>query len=219
MISLSNSSLGLYVECPRCFWLRFNKKINRPAGIFPTLPSGMDLIIKEYFNRYRDKGILPPLVQGKLPGKLANVSLNLKYTDEELGIRITGKLDECLELEDGRLVPLDHKTKGSLPTGVEYSQNYYQRQMDTYSLLLEKCGHQTKREAYLIYYSPSAGELHEGIPFKIAVHRVETNPQNVRETFRDAKECLVGEIPASGPECGFCNWKRSINGLEDFSPE
>jgi len=47
-IRLSPSSLNLFLECPRCFWLDKNKGIKRPRGIFPSLPSGMDSVIKKY---------------------------------------------------------------------------------------------------------------------------------------------------------------------------
>ncbi|MBS3075861.1 hypothetical protein J4429_05385, partial [Candidatus Pacearchaeota archaeon] len=57
---LSPSSLNLMKECPRCFWLTQHKVWQRPAGIFPSLPSGMDKILKEHFNKFMDRGKLPP---------------------------------------------------------------------------------------------------------------------------------------------------------------
>jgi hypothetical protein len=66
-VSLSPSSLKLFKECPRCFWIQFNKGIKRPNGAFPTLPSGMDRILKNHFDSFRDKGLLPPELQ-KLEG-------------------------------------------------------------------------------------------------------------------------------------------------------
>ena len=56
---LSPSSLNLMKECPRCFWLDKHNVWKRPSGIFPSLPSGMDKILKVHFNKFRDKGELP----------------------------------------------------------------------------------------------------------------------------------------------------------------
>src|SRR5271157_5281017 len=56
----SPSSLSLLSECPKCFWLAFRKGIHQPSGIFPSLPSGMDKILKAHFDAFRDKGELPP---------------------------------------------------------------------------------------------------------------------------------------------------------------
>lgn len=126
MISLSNSTLGIYAECKRCFWLHMNRNIRRPRGIYPSLPTGMDLIIKKYFNVYRIKGKIPPLIAGKVKGKLADINLNLNFTDRENDLKIIGRLDDCLFM-DGVYIPLDHKTRGSLPKGIKYSYNYYKR--------------------------------------------------------------------------------------------
>lgn len=211
MLSLSNSTLNLFLECPRCFWLQLNKKIARPRGIFPTLPSGMDSIIKEYFHRYRKLGVLPPLIENKIGGQLADISLNLSFLDSELDLKITGRLDECLRLEDGSLVPLDHKTRASLPDNQEYSRNYYQTQMDTYTLLLQKSQHPTRNLAYIVYYSPRPGELHQGIPFAVEVHQIETFPERAFQLYRSAKNCLAGEIPDSSADCDFCRWRRAAS--------
>ena len=68
-IRLSPSRLNLFLECPLCFWLE-HQGIHRPRGIFPSLPSGMDLAIKKYFDIFREKNELPPEIDGKVVGKL-----------------------------------------------------------------------------------------------------------------------------------------------------
>lgn len=52
---LSPSSLNLMLECPRCFWLQLVKKEKRPDTPFPSLPSGMDKVLKEHFDRFMEK--------------------------------------------------------------------------------------------------------------------------------------------------------------------
>ena len=209
MISLSNSTLSLFLECPKCFWLHIVKKITRPRGIFPSLPGGMDLVIKEYFNRYRAKGILPPLLNGLVKGKLAKIALNLSYSVSEAGFKITGKLDDCL-VDNELYMPLDHKTRGTLPPDEGYSRNYYQSQMDTYTLLLRESGLKTKNEAYIVYYAPGKGELHKGVPFKIVVHKLKTDPDGVHAQFLKAKKCIDSSIPEPGTNCKYCAWVKRI---------
>ena len=45
----------------------------RPRGIFPSLPSGMDRVIKTYFDHYR--GSLPPELVGEVEGKLIPIDV------------------------------------------------------------------------------------------------------------------------------------------------
>src|SRR3989338_1396021 len=137
MPQLSASTLKLFQECPRCFWLHVNKQIERPRGPFPSLPSGIDRVLKGYFDRYRKTGTLPPLLKDKLEGKLSTSALTLGFNDTRTKVRLWGKLDDCVILTDSRLAPLDHKTRASAPDDISYSEKYYKLQMDVYTLLLE----------------------------------------------------------------------------------
>jgi len=206
MRPLSASTLKLFQECPRCFWLHINQQIERPRGPFPSLPSGIDRILKIYFDGYRKRGVLPPLVAGKLDGTLSMSALTLGFDDARTKARLWGKLDDCLILDGGRLAPLDHKTRASAPNDISYSQQYYQLQMDVYTLLLERNGHATSRTAYLVYYFPTEGALHEGFPFETAVHCIPTDPDGAYALFLAACRCLQGPRPPSADACAYCRW-------------
>lgn len=206
MRQLSASTLKLFQECPRCFWLHINRRIERPRGPFPSLPSGIDRVLKGYFDRYRSRGVLPPLIAGKLEGKLATNALTLGFDDGEANARLWGKLDDCVIRPDQRVAPLDHKTRASAPDTLSYTETYYQFQMDVYTLLLERNRHPTSRTAYVVYYFPVNGTLHEGFPFEVAVHTITTRPERAYDIFRAACRSLDGPLPASGEACAFCQW-------------
>lgn len=219
MPQLSATTLKLFQECPRCFWRHVNKGIERPRGPFPSLPSGIDRILKEYFDRYRQQGVLPPLVDGQLDGgTLAHQAMTLGFNDAATKARLWGKLDDCLVLKDARLAPLDHKTRASAPEDVSYTQKYYQLQMDVYTLLLERSGQRTSRTAYVIYYFPVIGELHKGFPFQVAVHCVETDPEGAYAVFQEACRCLAGPQPASGEVCAYCRWAAVVSAAPSPAP-
>ena len=131
---LSPSKLNLMEDCPRCFWLAVVKKVDRPSGPMASIVIKMDSIIKHYFDKYREKGELPPIVIGKVRGKLPNNMPKTLYYNEIEGITLMGRPDEYLELEEGYIVPFDHKTKSKAP---ENTHNAYQLQMDVYSFLLK----------------------------------------------------------------------------------
>lgn len=208
------SGLTLFLECPRCFWLRYNEGVHRPEAIFPSLPGGMDRIIKNYFDSFRQKNQLPPELEGKVEGKLLNDQAlldewrnwrkGLSYEDQLLDATLTGALDDCL-IDDGYYIPLDYKTRGTAPKEGD-SEEYYQTQLDTYVFLLKKKGYKVKELAYLIYYFPEGFVENHLVKFNVEVVRVETDSERCYKIFTDAVNCLKGPIPKSHTECRYCAW-------------
>lgn len=202
MYKLSPSSLNLFIECKLCFYLAVKEGIRRPSVPFPSITSGLDSVIKKYFDSHRKKGQLPPFLEGRINGKLIDfLPKTLKFSSR--GNILYGKLDECVELFSGDFAPLDHKTRASSPEEIHPS---FQLQMDIYTLLLEKNGYKTKRVAYLVYYFPIPGELHRGFPFEIEVKEISTNPEEAEKIFYEAIDCLSEKVPLSNENCEYCKW-------------
>jgi len=216
-IKLSPSTLNLFLECPRCFWLQINEGIHRPRGIFPSLPGGMDLVIKVYFDKYREKGELPPEIEGKVKGNLVhdhellkkwrNWRTGLEYYDEPLGVTLFGALDDCLE-EDGKYFPLDYKTRGSAPREGD-SEKYYGNQLDCYALLLEENNYPVGEFGYLIYYYPKEVKERGAIIFDVEPVKLKIDTERARKTLSDAVKLLHGSIPPYHSECEYCIWGRN----------
>jgi hypothetical protein len=212
VFKLSPSALNLFLDCPRCFWLERNKDIKRPRGIFPSLPGGMDLVIKKYFDRYRVKKEMPPEVKDKLPGKLFSdmgtlekwrswSQTNLMYEDNIINATLSGALDDCI-MEGGFYIPLDYKTRGSKL--IEDPRKYYQTQLDCYCLILDSSGFKTKGIAYLLYFWPLEVLENGMVQFNVEPIRIETNIESAKKIFRDAITCLVKEIPNASSSCEYC---------------
>jgi CRISPR/Cas system-associated exonuclease Cas4 (RecB family) len=206
-IKLSPSTLNLFLSCPRCFWLRLNRGIDLPSGAMPTITNGLDRTIKEYMNRYRPHGKIPPFLEGKISGKL------IEFSPKSLSVNIsgnilTGRLDECIVLGDGHHAPLDHKSKGFAPKENHEVHAAYQLQMDCYTLLLQHNGHNVNGIGYIAYYYPTFGELHAGIPFNVHICKLKTNPQRALEVFNNAIRCLQDNEPKSGENCELCRYVR-----------
>lgn len=228
-IRLSPSTIALAKECARCFWLAVREKVRRPSGPFPSLPSGMDNIIKSYFDSFRVKGQLPPEIEGKIEGQLfpdlkklnqwRNWRTGLSYTDESLNATLSGALDDVLvdpSTSSGQAyyLPLDYKTRGYALK--EDAENYYQHQLDLYSLLLEENGMPTKGVAYLLYFHP-VELLKEGpglVRFEVTPKREEASVERARELFVSAVKIAQGEIPRAHTDCAFCSWGAFLGKLE-----
>jgi len=132
----SATGMSLLEECQRCFWLQHNKGIKRPEGIFPSLPSGMDKILKTHFDSFMEKGKLPPELKDIDDVKLFdNRELLEEWRNNRKGI-IQGKKHiqgcyrqypkkrektDCFGLQDKRL-SIERGHSISLPKPVKYIQ-------------------------------------------------------------------------------------------------
>ena len=213
LYKFSPSSLSLLKDCPRCFWLHFNKQIKRPDSIFPSLPSGMDKVLKEHFDRFMKKGKLPPELNS-LNGevKLFNHEELLKvwrsnfkgvqWTDKK-GNLIHGAIDNLLQKKN-KLIVLDYKTRG-FPLK-EDTHEHYQDQMDIYNFLLRKNGYETEEYTYLLFYHPHQVEDNGHVCFNTDLVKIKVDIKNAEKIFKKALEVLEGDIPAPSDECGFCKW-------------
>src|SRR3989344_5822058 len=204
---LSPSTLNLFLDCPKCFWLEKNRGIHRPSGAFPSLPSGMDSVLKKYFDKFRAAGTLPPEISGKVEGKLLDDPkflrewrINMKgirWADADLEAELMGALDDCLVVDD-YYVPVDYKTRGW--AAKEDSHTYYQNQLNCYTFLLEKNGFKTKNFAYLLFY--------------VEPRRVETDPAEAYKVFKAALKTRRGSQPAVHSTCQFCSWGNDFLNFE-----
>jgi hypothetical protein len=210
-LKLSPSSLNLFLECPRCFWLYLNRNIKRPGVPVATITTGLDRVIKGYLEPYRLKNILPPLLENKVPGKLMRNFPHkgwLEFVDSKIDAKLGGYLDECLDLGGNFYAALDHKTRGSKPDSIHQA---YQFQMDVYTFLLEQNDLPTKRLAYLVYYIPKSVTLQKTIEFEVIAHEVRTVPQRAKEVLDAAVSMLKESIPAVNKDCGFCQWTATLS--------
>lgn len=210
-IKLSPSRLNLLEDCPRCFWLSLVKKIKRPTGPIPSIPIKMDSIIKHYFNKYRDLGVLPPIIADQISGKLPLDMPKTLKSEEDNGVVLWGRPDDYLMLEDGNIVAFDHKTKSKIPEGVH---NAYQLQLDVYSYLLFANDYKTINKGFLAYYYPDESELHNGMNLGCTIIEVRTNPDRVKPLIEKAYAVLNDEIPDPGENCQYCRWSNVTLNLE-----
>ena len=211
---LSPSTLGLFKECPRCFWYHINEKHRRPRGPFPSLPGGMDLRIKDYFDNYRGK--LPPELEGRIKGflmkdlrtlnKWRNWRTGLTYTDNNLGVQLFGALDDCLTDEEDNYIALDYKTRGSSPK--EETSKYYQHQLDLYTLLLVKNGYSIRNFAYLVYYFPKRVEEGGTVIFEVQPKKITVNWKEGLKLLEEAAKLLKRPAPQHHTGCKFCAWQQ-----------
>jgi len=206
----SPSSLSLMQECPRCFWLTQHGVWKRPAGIFPSLPSGMDSILKIHFDKFRDKGQLPPELQETTECK------NLKLFDDKEKLKIWRSNFKGIAYEDKqgnilhgavdnlltkgkKIIVLDYKTRG-FPCK-EDTHEHYQNQLDIYNFLLRKNGYETEDFAFLLFYVPKEVLFTGEIIFDTTLKKMKIDVDNAEKIFKDAIKLLNSDCPKKS-----CEW-------------
>jgi len=214
---LSPSSLNLLKDCKRCFWLHHNKSIKRPSSVFPSLPSGMDKVLKEHFDLFMDKDELPPELR-EFNGKLKlfnNKELLSVWRNNRKGIQwkdnreniLSGAIDNLLE-KNNKLIVLDYKTRG-FPLK-EDTHEHYQDQLDIYNFLLRKNDYETEDFAFLLFYHPNKVHENGDVDFKVDIIRLRINVKNAESLFYNALKVLEKDIPESSDKCSFCEWARKF---------
>jgi len=208
---LSPSSLNLMKECPRCFWLEKHKVWKRPIGIFPSLPSGMDKILKTHFDKFRDIESLPPELaksECKDDGcKLFNDSEKLKIWRNNLkGISFTNKdgnelhgaVDNLL-VKGKKIIVLDYKTRGFELK--EDTHEHYQDQLNIYNFLLRKNGYETEDYAFLLFYVPKEVLPTGEFVFDTTLKKMKIDVKDAEKLWEKALDILNSECPEKG-----CEW-------------
>lgn len=217
---LSPSSLNLFKECPRCFWLQLKKGIKRPDTIFPSLPSGMDKVIKTHFDNFMEKGILPPELcknseckdlklfdDKKLLEEWRNNRKGIQFKDKEGNI-LKGAIDNILKKGD-KLIVLDYKTRG-FPLK-EDTAEHYQTQLDIYTFLLRKNSYETESYSYLLFYHPKEVNKEGNVIFNTDLIKMNVDIKNAEDIWKEALELLEKEMPEPDKDCEFCNWVNKQN--------
>jgi len=222
MYKLSPSALSIFKDCPRCFWMEKNLKIKRPRGIFPSLPGGMDRILKIHYDIHRSMGSIPPEV--KLQGfslykeisqmnRMRN-SFNSGLEFNIDGNILTGGIDELVHDNNNFFSPFDYKTRGSAPKEGA-TEGYYGTQADTYSLLLREKGFKMSDFAFFAYYFPkdtSADENKTVFNFNCEIVKIGVDPQRAIDLFSSALDCLNSSIPEASCTCEYCNYENQKKG-------
>lgn len=213
---LSPSSLSVLRDCRRCFWYEQVKKIKRPRGIYPSLPSGMDRALKRYVeNSLDDKGEaiggqyhLDGLKGARFYPNRDRVRIwqnNFKGLSCNVGeVAVHGAIDDLVQWPDGFVSPYDFKTRGAAPKPGQ-SELYYGTQLDIYHLLLEQDANlKCNGKGYLRYGWPKVVSA-KTVDFEWETVTLNTDPSRAMSLVYDAAKVIdLPEPPDFNIKCEYC---------------
>ena len=207
---LSPSALNMIKECPRCFWLAQHKVRKSPASIFPSLPSGMDRILKIHFDKFRGKKELPPEIHNnkECAGmKLFDDREKLKIWQSNFkGIsfkdknnnELHGAVDNLL-IRENKIIVLDYKTRGYAVK--DDTADHYKDQLDIYNFLLRKNKYETEDFSFLLFYVPKEVMETGEIVFNTELVKVKVDVKNAENIWKNAIKLLNSDCPDK-----YCEW-------------
>lgn len=218
MYELTPPLLNLYQDCNRCFWVEIHENVRRPRETNGALPTGMELMFKQYTDRFRELGMLPselaPQIEGKfLPDpelikRWRDPKKGLFYSDEKLGVRLQGHPDECIVSEmEGKTFyrPLKFKTRGFDPKE-ESHDHHAQLQLDCYDLLMSANGFETGHNGYIVYYVPEQVQEKGLVQFHVQVIQLVTEGEGIKSLLDRVVKLLNAKMPPAGKDCEYCRW-------------
>ncbi len=204
--------MNLMNECPRCFWLTQHKIWKRPVGIFPSLPNGMDKILKEYFDIFRDKHQIPKELEEcgniKLFDDLKQLLIwqnnfaGITYINSDGNI-LKGAIDYIL-IKNKKLIVLDFKTRG-FPLK-EDTIKYYKMQLNIYNFLLRKNNYETEDYAYLLFYISNKIKENGEIIFDKKLIKINIDITEAEKYWNEALAILNADCPTE--TCVYCSRKK-----------
>ena len=178
--------------------------------------NGMDKILKTHFDKFRDKGQLPPELCNDNSEECKDLELfdDAELLDEwryykkgivwedENGNILMGAVDNILiNKKNHKLIVLDYKTRG-FPLK-ENTHEYYQNQLDIYNFLLRKNNYETEDYAFLLFYIPKEVMSTGEVLFDTTLKKIKINTLNAEFLFNKAIKLLNS---SSCPEerCQWC---------------
>ena len=203
-------------ECPRCFYLRVVRGIDRPSMAFPKVFGRIDSLMKNLFAGKPTSAIdsmLPPGRVG-MQGKWVN-SAPIEFPGVAASCYLKGAFDSVLAFDDGSYAVVDFKT--STPSRQHIA--FYGRQLSAYAYALEHpaagaLGLAPVSKLGLLYLDPV--DIDHDEERKRIVYGGEATWQELPKDEGKFLKFLHGvlevlsqpEPPPASETCGFCAYRE-----------
>ena len=219
---LSRSKIGLFLECPRCFFI--DNKLGTKRTGFPSfmINNAVDHQLKKEFDVHRAKDTQHPLQKkygiDVVPAQHEKIDewrenfKGVQFFHESTGMTISGAIDDLWINKQGEHIVVDYKATANNQPVEELKDDSiyhdgYKRQMEVYQWLLRSNGLKVSNTSYFVYCTGIMDqEAFDGkIEFDVHLIPYEGDDSWVEPTILEIKECLESnKIPSSGHNCEYC---------------
>lgn len=218
MTKLSRTSLELFLQCPRCFWLKLHKKAKRSTCPPYTINIAIDLLLKREFDECRYNNLEHKLIKRyKIDARPFNCEeidrwrhnfTGVQYEDKKNDFLIYGAVDDVWINSDDELIVVDYKATGAKEPKVYDS---YKRQMEIYQWLLKKNRRKVSATGYFLFARADKEQGFDNgkLTFDLTLEAVKGSTRWIPQAIRDAKMCFDGRtVPEASEACEYCKWAK-----------
>lgn len=227
---ISRSKIDLFLECPRCFYLDRRLGLGRPSMPAFTLNSAVDQLLKNEFDLLRKDGKQHTLMKrceiNAVPFKHPDLPEwrddHHKYKGvcilhKPTNLEICGIIDDIWVNPNNQLHIVDYKatsTSKEISLDDEYKQGY-KRQMEVYQWIFRQLGFKVSDIGHFVFANAGRNrpEFDGRLEFEVQIISHRGDDSWVEPTIFKIKKCLdSNEIPPSGENCEYCEYRKLIGG-------
>lgn len=223
---LSRSKIGLFTECPRCFYIDNKLGTARPPGFPFSLNSAVDALLKKEFDIHRvDKSTHPLMTQygidavpfdhPALPIWRENFK-GIDYKDPHTGFTVSGAVDDVWVNPKGELMIVDYKSTSKDERIEVLDKEWhdgYKKQMEVYQWLFRRNGFTVSDTGYFVYANAGKDKkAFDGVlEFEVTLVPHIGNDSWVSDTLMNIKHCLDSNtLPDAATDCDYCLYRETV---------
>ncbi len=233
---LSRSKIGLFLECPRCFYIDNKLGTARPPGFPFALNSAVDALLKKEFDIHRNGKTAHPLMKAygldAVPFSHPKMDIwretfkGIDYKHEKTDFTISGAIDDVWVNPAGQLMIVDYKSTSKdekIESLDKAWQDGYKRQMEIYQWLFRQNGFDVSDTGYFVYANAGKDKkAFDGVlEFEVTLIAYKGDSSWIEETLTKIKTCLDGtDLPAKAENCDYCIYRETVGKkLLPFAPK
>lgn len=223
---LSRSKIGLFTECPRCFYIDNKLGTGRPPGFPFALNSAVDALLKKEFDIHRAKGSAHPLMKqygiDAVPFQHAQMNIwrenfkGIEFRHPETGFTVSGAVDDVWVAPTGELMIVDYKSTSKDEKIEALDKDWhegYKQQMEIYQWLFRRNGFTVSNTGYFVYANASKDkEAFDGrLEFDITLVPHKGDDSWVDGTLHAIKQTLESDaLPDASSACDYCVYREMV---------
>jgi hypothetical protein len=240
---LSRSRIENFVRCKACFYLRQVKGIKFPSIPGFNLNEATDVLLKRYFDVYREKQTTPAILKivglgGFVPYQHPDFekwtqSLHFgaegrfHHVDSHTNILVGGGIDDIwVDSDSGELHVVDYKSTSRKTSKKEISLDdkwkaAYKRQMDLYVWIMMSRGMPVSKRGYFLYVDGDRFSEYDFIVedtawmrMNLTLHNYDVDFSWIRGALSSIKDTLsLDRCPPHSEECEYGRFIDDLSGI------